>query len=176
MLVDALSSVATRRRAELSECLRRLRRGRQQIRSIASGLPQVGFKPSCEKQRRLQGVRESVDECFEFVVGHDVSSNHGLFVVPSRQEEPDSPCGGHGSSQRRPNTAAVVTGRASRSMLARREAPGDGGGVLVQRTTAALTSQESTPTTRLTNVFAASAPTHCDFRQAVPRQKRRHPV
>jgi len=32
-------------------------------------------------------------------------------------------------------------------MLARREAPGDGGGVLVQDTTAALKSRESTPTT-----------------------------
>ena len=40
-------------------------------------------------------------------------------------------------------------------MLARREAPGDGGGMLVQRTTAALKSRESTPTTRLTNVFKA---------------------
>ena len=95
MLVDALSSVATRRRAELSECLRCLRRGRQQIRSITGGLSQVRFEASGEKQRRLQGVRESVDECLEFVVGHDESSNHGLFVVPSRPEEPDSPYGGH---------------------------------------------------------------------------------
>jgi hypothetical protein len=66
---------------------------------------------------------------------------------------------GTDSSQRRPNAAATLTGRASRSMLARREAPGDGGGVLVQRTTAALTSQESRPTTRLTNVFAAKRAT-----------------
>ena len=40
-------------------------------------------------------------------------------------------------------------------MLARREAPGDGCGVVVQRTTAALKSRESTPTTRLANVFKA---------------------
>ena len=59
------------------------------------------------------------------------------------------------STQRRPNTAALLTGRASRLMLAHREAPGDGCGVVVQRTTAALRSRESTPTTRLTN---ASAP------------------
>jgi hypothetical protein len=57
------------------------------------------------------------------------------------------------SSQRRPNTAAVVTGRASRFMLARREAPGDGCGVVVQRTTAALTSLDPTPTTALANLF-----------------------
>ena len=37
-------------------------------------------------------------------------------------------------------------------MLARREAPGDGGGVVVERTTAALKSRESTPTMRLANV------------------------
>ena len=46
-------------------------------------------------------------------------------------------------------------------MLARREAPGDGSGVLVQRTTAALTSRESTPTTRLANVFTAKRYVPC---------------
>jgi hypothetical protein len=147
MPVDDLSSVATRRPAELSECLRRLRRGRQQIRSIASGLPQVRFKPSGEKQRRLQGVRESVDECFEFVVGHDVSSHHGLFVVPSRQEEPDSPYGGHGLKSTSAEHRSRCHRACQRSMLARREAPGDGCGVVVHRTTAALTSQESRSTT-----------------------------
>jgi hypothetical protein len=40
-------------------------------------------------------------------------------------------------------------------MLARREAPGDGGGVFVHRTTAALKTRESTPTTKLTNLFTA---------------------
>ena len=55
---------------------------------------------------------------------------------------------GTDSSQRRPNTAAAATGRASRFLLARREASGDGCGVVVQRTTAALRSPKSTPTTR----------------------------
>ena len=86
-----------------------------------------------------------------------MSSNDGLSVVPSRPEEPDSPYGkALDSHQRRPNTAAALTGRASCFMLARREAPGDGGGVLVQRTTAALITQESTPTTRLRSHHLAS--------------------
>jgi hypothetical protein len=66
---------------------------------------------------------------------------------------------GTDARQRRPNIAAVLTGRASRFVLARREAPGDGCDVVGQRTTGALTSQESTPTTRLTNVFAAKRAT-----------------
>jgi hypothetical protein len=56
---------------------------------------------------------------------------------------------GTDSRQCWPNTAAVLTGRASLLVLARREAPGDGCGAVVRRTTAALTSQELTPTTRL---------------------------
>ena len=52
-LGDDVSSIATRRAAELSKCLGRLRRGRQQIRSVTRGLLQVGFEASCEKQRRL---------------------------------------------------------------------------------------------------------------------------
>jgi hypothetical protein len=38
---------------------------------------------------------------------------NGLSVVPSQPEEPDNPSGGHGSASGAPNTAAVLTGRAS---------------------------------------------------------------
>ncbi len=62
---------------------------------------------------------------------------------------------GTDSSQRWPNTAAAVTERARRFLLARREASGDGCGVIVQRTTAALRSLKSTPTTRLEMLVAA---------------------
>jgi hypothetical protein len=45
-------------------------------------------------------------------------------------------------------------------LLARREAPGDGCGVVVQRMTAALKSSKSTPTTKLANLCRANSERH----------------
>src|SRR4051812_10560183 len=74
MLVADDSLFVTGRSTEFAECLRRLRRGPQQIRSITSRLLEIRFKARREKQCRLQGVCESIDERLEFVSLHDVSS------------------------------------------------------------------------------------------------------
>ncbi len=74
---DDVSSIAPRWSTELSDHLRRPRRGREQIRRVTRGLSKVGFKAIREKQRCLQDICEAIDECLEFVSGHGVSPIKG---------------------------------------------------------------------------------------------------
>src|ERR1700694_805673 len=58
-----------------------------------------------------------------------------MSAVPSQPKEPDSPSGGH-TARGRVERRGIVTGRASRLLLARSEAAGECRGVFVLRTTA----------------------------------------